>query len=168
MRGTLKPNGYPQHHIAGTTILAAGREFIVDEKQAAFLVDKPGEPLRLSPAGYEHFRTEFGKALICEPIGAPDGEAAAKKIAALEQQLAVAARELATRELRIAEHEASRVSGMQRIAELEKAVADLKSTHEADIEQIVERDRRIADLEAQLAAKPNKAPKPEKQPEKAA
>lgn len=106
MRFTLRPNGdYAQHHIAGVTIPRAGREAIVDDKLEQFLRDDPAGPLRLSPKAYAHFRGEFGKALIAEPIGAPDAESAARRISLLEGELTQCRAQLAAEKARADEGE---------------------------------------------------------------
>jgi hypothetical protein len=89
IRGVIRPNGgYACHIRAGVVFLAdAPREFVVDPSAQRQVLDKPGEPLVLSPAGYEYMRQEFGKALVCEPIGIADLGGATERIAQLEEEM---------------------------------------------------------------------------------
>lgn len=98
MRGTLRPNPPYVQHLHGDIHFVAPREFIVDEK-AERVIDEKGKPLILPTKTYEELRKKFGVTLICEPVGALDGEGAAKRIAELEGQLAeaLAGQELAVK-----------------------------------------------------------------------
>lgn len=98
MRFIAKPMpGYSQHYVGDTCITATGRECVVDESQASFMVDEPGKPLKLSKDGYAHFRGLFGVSLVCEPIGGATGEEAARRISELEAKVAELEAQLAAK-----------------------------------------------------------------------
>lgn len=87
MRGVIRPNPPLVQHYHGNIHFVTPREFVVDDSAAA-VEDKPGAPLRLPPRIYDELRPKFGQQLVCEPVGGLSGEASARRIAELEQQVA--------------------------------------------------------------------------------
>lgn len=131
MRGLLRPNGpYKQHWVGNTMIPASGREFVVDPDQKQAVIDHAGAPLRLSPAGYEHYKAEFGRGLVCEPVGITSGEQAAQRVAELEKELAAAkdrgeqgAQDLATERARSHQLGVDLAAARMRVSKLEGELA---------------------------------------------
>lgn len=125
IRGILRPNApYQQHIRAGVQFLAGGREFVVDDRAERDVVDEPGRPLVLSSKGFAYMRQEFGRALVCEPLGGGDLGDATEHISRIEERAAHLERQLGAREKDVARVEAELADAKKKIAELEKAVAN--------------------------------------------
>ncbi len=176
IKGIIRPNGYPQHYHADVHF-ANPREFHVDDEAQRDIVDKPGQPLILSPAAYAEIKLKFGGPLVCEPIDGFNGEPAARglseaqaRIADLETNL-TAARDALIREGVRADKLAAEVARLDESNKvLDRANRDKLASieaYEAGQREMAldagKMEKRIADLEQQLAAaKTDKPSKPAK------
>ncbi len=127
MHGMIKPNGYPQHFHGDIHFVAdAPREFIVDPS-ATRVVNEKGKPLILTEKAYAEIREKFGSVLVCEPVGAKDGEGAAERVSSLEAQLSDVTAQLTASEGDRAKFEQLSIDQAAMLAEALAEVEKLKA-----------------------------------------